>query len=199
MGTILLQWYFIHGRDARRDDSLTKGRVAFILRSVMRITPDKRPGSRRRDGAAAALRGAGLRLTGPRRLVLEVVRESDAHPTAEAVHQMVRGRLPRVSLGTVYRNLRLLVAQGLLKELPGPRTRFDCNLSEHHHFTCLACGRIADVAGPLAARHSRALVSRVASAGGYSVTHHRIDFYGRCATCRRKGRGRAARHSPSST
>jgi Fur family transcriptional regulator, peroxide stress response regulator len=138
---------------------------------------------------AAALRGVGLRLTGPRRLVLEVVRGSDAHPTAEAVHQMVRRRLPRVSLGTVYRNLRLLVTQGLVKELPGPHTRFDRNLSEHHHFTCLACGRIADVAGPLTERHSRAIVSRVASSGGFSVTHHRIEFYGRCAACRRETAG----------
>src|SRR5437879_11732238 len=82
-------------------DSLTRGRVAFRLRSVMTIIPDKSPVARRRDGASAALRGVGLRLTGPRRLVLEVVRGSDAHPTAEAVHQMVRCRLPRVSLGPV--------------------------------------------------------------------------------------------------
>ena len=158
----------------------------------MTITPDKSPVARRRDEAAAALRDVGLRLTGPRRLVLEVVRGSNAHPTAETVHQMVRARLPRVSLGTVYRNLRLLVAQGLLKELSGPHSRFDCNLSEHHHFTCLACGRIADVAGPPTERHLRALVRQVASSGGFSVTHHRIEFYGRCAACRRKGHGRAA-------
>jgi Fe2+ or Zn2+ uptake regulation protein len=128
--------------------------------------------------------------------VLEAVRGTETHPTAEAVYQMVRSRLPRVSLGTVYRNLRLLVAQGLMRELPGPHARFDCNLSDHHHFTCLACGRIADVAGPLTERHSRALMSRVASSGGFSVTHHRIDFYGRCAACRRTGRGRAARRPP---
>jgi Fe2+ or Zn2+ uptake regulation protein len=162
----------------------------------MTLIPDKSPVARKRDGAAAALRGVGLRLTAPRQLVLEAVRGSDAHPTAETVHQMVRGRLPRVSLGTVYRNLRLLVGQGLVKELPGPHTRFDCNLSDHHHFTCLACGRIADVAGPLTERCSRALVSRVASAGGFSVTHHRIEFFGRCAACRRKGRGKAARRPP---
>lgn len=161
----------------------------------MRMTPDKSAVGRRRDGAAAALRGVGLRLTGPRRLVLEVVRASDTHPTAAAVHQMVRCRLPRVSLGTVYRNLRLLVAQGLVKELAGPQARFDCNLSEHHHFTCLACGRIVDVPGPLTERHWRALVTRVASSGGFSVTHHRIEFYGRCAACRKKGR-KAARRPP---
>jgi len=159
----------------------------------MRIIPDKNSGAARRDGASAALRGVGLRLTGPRRLVLEVVRGSDAHPTAEAVHRLVRRRLPRVSLGTVYRNLRLLVAQGLVKELLGPHARFDCNLSEHHHFTCLVCGRIADVDGPLTEPHSRALMSRAASSGGFTVTHHRIELYGRCAACERRGRGRAAR------
>ena len=161
----------------------------------MRTIPKKavRPAS---EGAETALRARGLRLTGPRRVVLDVVRATETHPTAEWVHQMVRRRLPRVSLGTVYRNLRLLVAEGLVKELPGPHARFDGNLSEHHHFTCLACGRIADVAGPLTEPHSRALVSRVASSGGFSVTYHRIEFYGRCAACRRKGRGRAARRPP---
>ena len=143
--------------------------------------------------SATALRGVGLRLTGPRRLVLDVVRGTDTHPTAEAVHQLVRRRLPRVSLGTVYRNLRLLVTLGLVQELPGPHARFDGNLRDHHHFTCLACGRIADVDGPLTEPHSRALVSRVASSGGFNVTHHRIEFYGRCAACRKKRGGRARR------
>ena len=169
------------------------------MHSVMTIVAKNVRAGRRAGGeaaSAAALRGVGLRLTGPRRLVLDVVRSTEAHPTAEAIHQMVRRRLPRVSLGTVYRNLRLFVAEGLVKELPGPHARFDGNLREHHHFTCLACGRIADVDGPLTEPHSRALVSRVASSGGFSVTHHRIEFYGRCAACPRKGRGRPARRPP---
>src|SRR5215472_13340123 len=98
--------------------------------------PAGRPADSRLPAAEAALRGRGLRLTGPRRVVLEVVRATDSHPTAEWVHGMVRRRLPRVSLGTVYRNLRILVASGLVKELPGPHARFDGNVSEHHHFTC---------------------------------------------------------------
>ncbi len=144
-------------------------------------------------GSDDALRTRGLRLTGPRRVVLEVVRGTDSHPTAELVHEMVRRRLPRVSLGTVYRNLRLLVAQGLVNELPGPHARFDGNVSDHHHFTCLGCGRIADVAGTMTEPHSRALCLRVAAQSGLSVTHHRIDFYGRCAECRDGASGKPAR------
>src|SRR5438477_10965167 len=90
-----------------------------------------------RKDSSAALRARGLRLTGPRRVVLEVLRGSDAHPTAEFVHRLVRRRLPRVSLGTVYRNLRLLVAEGLAAEIPGPHARFDAHMDAHHHFTCV--------------------------------------------------------------
>ena len=144
-------------------------------------------------GAEATLRARGLRLTGPRRLVLDVVRATESHPTAEWVHRMVRRRRPRVSLGTVYRNLRLLVAQGLVKELPGPHARFDGNLSEHHHFTCLVCGAISDVQGPATEPQSRALCSRVAAQSGFSVTHHRIEFYGRCLECQRRGKASRSR------
>src|SRR5882724_12192209 len=68
----------------------------------------------------AVLRARGLRLTGPRRVVLDVLRSTESHPTAEWGHRVVRRRLPRVSLGTVYRNLRLLVGEGLVAEIQGP-------------------------------------------------------------------------------
>src|SRR5215475_13607127 len=131
----------------------------------------------------AALRARGLRLTGPRRAILDVLRGTDSHPTAEWVHRVVRRRLPRVSLGTVYRNLRLLVAEGLAAEIPGPHARFDANLEAHHHFTCVRCGRILDVDGRIAART------------GLSITHQRIEFFGRCLQCRpasRRPRRRAS-------
>lgn len=152
--------------------------------------------SRRPKGSLAevALRARGLRLTRPRLMVLDVVRATESHPTAEWVHQMVRRRLPRVSLGTVYRNLRLLVAEGLVNELAGPHTRFDGNVSEHHHCTCLECGRITDVEGPVTEPHSRALCGRVVAQSGFRVMHHRIEFYGRCLECQRKsGRRRPAK------
>jgi hypothetical protein len=73
------------------------------------------------ESAEAALRGRGFGLTAPRRAVLEVVRGIKTHPTAEEVHRLVIRREPGVSLGTVYRNLRLLVDAGLLGELRGPQ------------------------------------------------------------------------------
>jgi Fe2+ or Zn2+ uptake regulation protein len=186
--------------------ALTGRAAAGRLAPEMRIIPRKGEGAKATDAApapeasASALRERGLRLTGPRRVVLEVVRGTGSHPTAEWVHRMVRRRLPRVSLGTVYRNLRLLVEEGLVQELPGPHARFDGNLGRHHHFTCVGCGRILDVEGPLCEPQARAVAARVESAHGLTVTHQRIEFFGRCPACRsgagRREPGRPARGRP---
>ena len=79
---------------------------------------------------------------------------------------------------------RLLVAEGLAAEIPGPHARFDANMEAHHHFTCLRCGRILDVDGPLAEPHAEALRGRIAARTGFAITHHRIEFFGRCPQCR---------------
>jgi Fe2+ or Zn2+ uptake regulation protein len=113
-----------------------------------------------------------MRLTDQRRLILAVVQATDTHPTAERVHAAVRRRIPRVSLGTVYRNLRLLARHGLLAEIAGgPTLRFDARVERHHHFTCSTCGHIFD------------LDDRVAARTGFRVSHHRIEFYGQCDRC----------------
>ena len=133
----------------------------------------------------ATLRARGLRLTRQRRIILEVVRATDAHPTAAFVYGRVRRRLPRVSLATVYRNLRRLAAEGFLAERADPSgARFDGNTMPHDHFTCVACGRIYDVP----ARADRTVRARVASRTGFEVLNHRTEFYGRCGACRRRGR-----------
>lgn len=135
---------------------------------------------------AETLRARGLRLTEPRRVILEAVRATDAHPSAFAVYRKVRRRLPRVSLATVYRNLRRLAAEGLLLERAGADgLRFDGNTTRHDHFTCLACRRVFDVPPAKAVRARR----RVAAGTGFEVLDHRVEFYGLCAGCR----GRRAR------
>src|SRR5437773_11125403 len=95
------------------------------------------------------LRARGLRLTRPRRLILDVVRATDAHPTAAFVYRRVRRRLPRVGLATVFRNLRMLAAEGFLAERADEAgMRFDGNTGPHDHFTCLTWGRIYGVPAP---------------------------------------------------
>ena len=182
------------GEQPRR---LTRSERPGTLSDEMRMIPGNAAAPGPRETPAGALRARGLRLTGPRRVVLEVVRATESHPTAECVHRMVRRRLPRVSLGTVYRNLRLLVEEGLVQELPGPHARFVGNLARHHHFTCTECGRILDVDGPLCEPQTRAVSARVESLTGLTITHQRIEFFGRCPACRPSGRPEPGRHRPA--
>ena len=158
----------------------------------MRGNPGRVAHPARGPRADAALRThlarQGMRLTDQRRLILTVVQSTDCHPTAEWVHAAVRRRLPRLSLATVYRNLRLLARQGLLTEIQtGPSIRFDARVHRHHHFTCSACGRIFDLDEPVDAR----LEARVAARTGFRVSHHRIEFFGLCGGCASRRRPRS--------
>ncbi len=137
-------------------------------------------------GFEVDLRRQGRRVTHQRRLILEVVRGTDSHPTAEWVFRQVRSRLPRVSLGTVYRNLKLLAKEGLIRELDSRAFgRYDGNTTRHDHFTCQRCGRIFD----LKIEASGPLWRRRAARKGFVVLNHRIDLYGLCRPC--AGRCRA--------
>jgi Fur family transcriptional regulator, peroxide stress response regulator len=154
------------------------------------------PRSDRPSGAAlsaeGALRTRGLRSTMPRRVILDVVRATDTHPTAAIVFARVRRRLPRVSLATVYRNLRRLAAEGLLRErVEATGLRFDPNVGPHDHFICVTCGRILDLPCRDGARRgavlSRGEHARMAARFGLEVLDRRVELYGRCPNCRRRG------------
>ncbi|MDO8846802.1 MAG: transcriptional repressor [Coriobacteriia bacterium] len=114
----------------------------------MSVAPDEI--SRRVELLTGALRRQGFRLTHQR---LEIVRElaaTDEHPDVEAIFNAVRGRVPTVSLDTVYRTLGTLVDIGVVARVTataGP-ARYDANLAEHHHFVCTRCGLVRDVVDP---------------------------------------------------
>lgn len=128
----------------------------------------------------ADLQRQGRRVTTQRRLILEVVKGTDSHPTAEWVYRRVRRRLPRISLGTVYRNLKVLAEEGLIQGLDNRGFgRYDGNTARHHHFTCQRCGRVFD----LEAEGDRTLERRIAARTGFAIVSHRIEFYGLCSSC----------------
>ena len=122
------------------------------------------------------------RQTRQRRVILEELKRTDLHPTAAEIYHIVRQRIPNISLGTVYRNLELLVAAGEVRKLKvsGSRARFDGDLGDHHHVRCTLCGRIDDMKDlpvPLAEDKFESLT-------GYKVTGFRLEFVGICRTCR---------------
>jgi len=87
------------------------------------------------------------RMTRQRSVILDELRRLRSHPTADDLYHIVRKTLPRISLGTVYRNLDVLSDMGLVKkiEIGGEQRRFDGTVREHYHIRCRECGKIGDV------------------------------------------------------
>ena len=133
-----------------------------------------------------AERPATFRVTAQRRTILDELRRDHSHPTADEVYERVRRTLPRISLGTVYRNLELLAERGLIRRLDGTgsKRRYDGDTDAHYHVRCERCGRVDDVHTPPIQVPRRA----VARASGYRITGHRLELTGLCPTCRDKGR-----------
>jgi len=128
------------------------------------------------------LSNSNLRITPQRKVILEELRMADSHLTADDVYKMVRARLPRISLGTVYRNLEILSRLGMIHklELGGMQKRFDGKTQDHYHLRCLRCGRIDDV--PM--EPQTVLEESVEGLTDYKVLGHRLEFVGLCLTCR---------------
>jgi len=119
--------------------------------------------------------------TRQRRLVYETIRATQSHPTADWIFDRVRTTLPKISLGTVYRNLSVLRDGGLIREIFGTdhRAHYDANTMQHAHFICSECGAITDFHS-IPEYEWRALKELV----GCEVTELRIEFAGVCAACR---------------
>ncbi len=103
------------------------------------------------------------------------------HPTAEWVYERVRREIPNISLGTVYRDLKLLKQDGEILELglAGTQSRFDGKAENHYHFRCLKCNRIFDVDGPV----NKKIDEQLAQKMGFTVFEHRLEFHGLCKDC----------------
>lgn len=122
-----------------------------------------------------------IRMTKQRRLILEVLRENNVHPTADVVYELVRKRMPRISLGTVYRNLEILTALGEIQtlELSGSQKRYDGNACKHYHIRCLHCGVVDDA--PIAPFAQ--LEDKLYNATVFTILGHRLEFLGLCPAC----------------
>lgn len=119
-----------------------------------------------------------------RRVLLEELQKLSTHPTAAELYEIVRGRLPSISLGTVYRNLELLSRMGVIQKLEfgGAEARFDGNAVGHCHIHCVQCGRVGDLHG-LAGKLPLDVPKEK---DGFTIISHRLVFYGLCNQCKAK-------------
>lgn len=103
------------------------------------------------------------------------------HPTADAIYTSIREEFPNISLGTVYRNLNLLVDLGEIQRLScGDGTdHFDYDTSPHYHYVCKKCGSIVDLPMVTATKLEEEATSYVEG----TIEGHSVFFYGVCGNC----------------
>jgi len=135
------------------------------------------------------------RNTRQRQVVLEELRRVTTHPTAAELFVQVRRRLPRISLGTVYRNLELLSREGVIRKLNlgGGEARFDGNTQHHEHLRCIRCGRVDDVGARPEELVATDLARRgPAASGGYQILGYRLEILGICPRCAQDSEAKTA-------
>jgi len=128
--------------------------------------------------------GQTYRMTHQRQVILDEIRKVKTHPTADEVYEMVRKRLPRISLGTVYRNLEILSTSGLIQKIgpPSSQMRFDGITKNHYHIRCINCGRVEDA--PIETVDK--LENAIREISDYSIIGHKLEFIGICPRCEEK-------------
>ncbi|MBW1812693.1 MAG: transcriptional repressor [Deltaproteobacteria bacterium] len=121
------------------------------------------------------------RLTTQRQIILEELAELKTNPTASEVFDMVRKRLPRIGLGTVYRNLELMAENDMIRkiEVGGTQNRYDAITKPHYHIRCSRCGKVDDIDVEI----NDDLVKGAAKSCLYQIQGHRIEFSGVCPDC----------------
>ena len=127
------------------------------------------------------LNNHSLRITKQRQIILDELCSVTSHPTADVLYQMVRKRLPKISLGTVYRNLEIMSECGIIQKLDigGTQKRFDAAPQIHYHVRCSKCGRVDDLDLPPDFNVEKA-ASKLTS---FKILRHRLEFTGICPEC----------------
>ena len=117
-----------------------------------------------------------------RNAILSYLQHSNAHPSAETIYTDLKAEIPDLSMGTVYRNLKLFQQQGLVSSIATVHgvERFDANTAPHVHFICEGCDAVIDL-HELSTPQS--LCSEAENSIGCSVGSCQLSFIGKCRTC----------------
>ena len=122
-----------------------------------------------------------MRYSHQREMVLNIVKGRCDHPTADMIYESCREIEPTISLGTVYRNLKLLSSDGTIDTLEtvDKKIHYDGNTNTHIHFICKECGKIIDL-------FVKPSVPKELEDLGVSVSSEKCVYYGECAECKIK-------------
>ena len=128
----------------------------------------------------------GLAVTHQRQIIYDALMHMSGHPSPEAVYEKVRRRIPSISLGTVYKNIKTFVEAGICSEvsLHHGSLRLETNMTPHHHLICRLCKTIVDL--------DEDYVAPVRIRGqlpeGFEVNRCTVEVVGICRDCTRARR-----------
>jgi len=142
--------------------------------------------ARRMAAFTEVCRKAGIKVTLQRTEVYRELAATEEHPDAETVYRRVQKRIPTISLDTVYRTLSLLENLKLISRVlvTSERTRFDANVSPHHHFICSECGLVRDFSST---ECDQVKIPPEVAAWG-TVTSLHVEVRAICSDCRGRER-----------
>ncbi len=124
-----------------------------------------------------------VRRSKKREAILEALRQTKEHPSAEMLYMDLKQQYKDLSLATVYRNLAMFVRTGeavCVGTVDGV-DRFDADMSEHHHFICDECGGVSDL---MLSIDMESLYSKVIDETGAELSRHSLSFGGLCSGCK---------------
>ena len=113
--------------------------------------------------------------------ILNIILNSDSHPDANYIYNLVKQEMPNISLGTVYRNLNTLSNKGKIRKiiLNNGNDRFDKTLSNHNHIRCIYCGKVEDISALLNGND----ISRIEKETYFKITDSSFNISGVCNNC----------------
>jgi Fur family transcriptional regulator, peroxide stress response regulator len=125
-----------------------------------------------------------LAATHQRLVIYRAMMQMPSHPNPEQIFERVRTELPSISLATVYKTVHLFIASGIIREVSPHHgsLRVEPNAQPHHHFVCLQCHAITDLA--LCEVDELPLRSTVPE--GYQITQVSMEVRGFCSRCASK-------------
>ena len=133
----------------------------------------------------AKIKGRDFRMTPQRLAIVRILAASDGHPSVDEIYQQVRARFPTTSIATVYKTISLLKELNEVLELgfPDGSNRYDGSRPyPHPHAICMKCRKILDPEIASVEELSEEMKQKT----GFSISYHRLDFFGLCPECQRK-------------
>ena len=122
-------------------------------------------------------------MTAKRAAILQVLRESEGHLTADEIFFLAKLKMPSIAMATVYNNLNAMNDAGIVERthIDGSADCFELVTEPHDHLLCDACGRISDIRIPT-------LSQTLETALGEKIEHYDLTVHYVCPDCRRKRR-----------